>query len=177
MSRTLTGAMTTAVGAPVTLPGYLVKIDFAAAVRLSSRGDVSWSSSTWAAWDVRITGLGIDGAKSSQTGRLILGNTDYTIGAMALSEGVAGRPVNVWKFYTEAPAAGDPVLVFSGVADGMTCEPDSGTVTLDLQQSGGATLYCPRTYINRASGHSFVPAVGTLVHWNGETYRLEPEAV
>jgi hypothetical protein len=169
--------MTAAVGAAVTLPGYLVKIDFATPVRLSSRGDVSWTGWTWAAWDVRISGLGIDGAKSSQNGRLVLGNSDYTIGALVLSEGVAGRAVNIWKFYTETPALADPVLVFSGVADSATCEPNGGTVTLDLQQSGGITLYCPRTYINRASGHSFVPAAGTLVQWNGETYRLEPEAI
>jgi len=176
MSRTLTGAMTTAVAAPVTLPGYLVKVDFTSPLRLSSRGTLTWTGASWAAWFIRISGLGIDGQRSSQNGRLTLGNTDYTLGALILSEGIAGRAVNIWKFYGEAPADADAVLAFSGVADGMSCEPDSGTVTIDLQQSGGATLYCPRTYINRASGHNFAPAAGTLIQWNNETYRLEAEA-
>ena len=175
MARTLTGTVTTAVGAAVTRPGYLVQIDFTSPLRLSSRGDVSWNSLSWGAWDVRITGLAIDGAASAQDGSLVLGNTDYTVGALVLGEGIAGRAVNVWKIYGETPALTDPVLVFSGVADGAAINPDGGDVTIGLQQAGGVTLYCPRTYINRASGFSWIPADGTLIQWNGETFRLSRE--
>ena len=175
MARTLNGTVTTAVGAAVTLPGYLVAIDFATPVYLSSRGDLTWNSKSWVAWAVRIIGLAIDGAASAQDGTLILGNTDYTMGALVLAEGVAGRAVSVWKLYGETPALADPVLVFSGVADGATINPDGGDVTITLQQAGGVTLYCPRTYINRASGFSHIPADGTLIQWNGETFRLTAE--
>jgi len=175
MSRTLVGTTNSGVAAAVTEPGYLVQIDFSAPVRLSSRGDVSWSSNAWVAWDIRIGGLLSDGSVSAQNGSLQLGNTDYTIGALVLAEGVAGRAVNIWKFYGATPATGDPVLIFSGVADDATIEPDGGTVNIGLQQQGGMTLYCPRTYITRAAGFSFLPARGTLIQWNGETFKLEAE--
>lgn len=173
MTRALTSPTTAAVGADVTQPGYLVQIDFASPLRLSGRGAITWAGQSWAAWDVRIDGIGIDGAASAQNGSVTLGNADYTTGALVLGEGVSGRAVNIWKFYGEAPALGDPVLVFSGVGDDAIISPDGGVVRIGLQQSGGVTLFCPRTYITRESGRAFLPATGSIIQWNGETFRLE----
>ena len=176
MTRFLSPPTATGTSAPVTLPGYLVEIDFATPIYLSSRGNLTWNGQSWIAWDVRITGLGIDGAASSQNGNLTLGNTDYTIGALVLQQGAAGQVVKVWKFYGEAPAAADPVLVFAGVADAAAIDPDNGTVTMTLQQEGGITQFSPRTYITYASGFSHIPPSGTVIHWNGDTFTLTAEA-
>jgi hypothetical protein len=171
MARTLTAPVVTAVGNRVTLPGYLVRVDFAPPLYLSSRGPITWGGNDWAAWDIEVSGLSVDGASSAQTGSLRLGNTDYSIGALVLLQSVAGRGVSVWKYYGDAP--NDPLLIFAGVADDSTIDPDGGAVAIGLQQAGGATLFCPRTVISRAAGFSQLPPRGTIINWNGEKFRLE----
>jgi hypothetical protein len=175
MTRSLSTPTAAATAADVTLPGYLVEIDFATPVYLSSRNTLPWNGQTWVAWDIAVDQLGTDGTTASQTGSLTLGNTDYTLGAMVLGEGAAGRPVHVWKFYGTAPALADPVLMFYGVADQATIDPDRGTVSITLQQEGGITQFCPRTYINQASGFNHIPPSGTVIHWNGDTFTLTAE--
>lgn len=174
MSRTIGTNIATEVAAAVTRPGYLVEIMFTSPVRVSSRGAFAWDGRDWTAWDLAIAGLGVDGGASSLDGSVTLGNADYSIGALVLAEGVSGRAVKVWKFYGETPAADDPVLLFSGVGNNATINPTRGTVQITLQQSAGKTLYAPRTYIGRAAGFNHLPARGTLITWNGETFRLEP---
>lgn len=176
MTRTISAALTTAIGLDVVAPGYLVEIQFATPLRLSSRGTLSWSGNTWTAWDVRVQGLAADAGGSSASGSLLLGDADYTIAALALSEGVANRPVNVWKFYGDtAPATGDPVQVFAGVGDGVDLEPNRGMVTIRLVQTNARALFAPRFYITPEAGFTYLPAPGTVIDWDGERYVLESE--
>jgi hypothetical protein len=174
--RTLVGSTSSGVAAAVTLPGYLIQIAYATTLRLSTRGTLTWNSQTWTAADARVSGLAVDSSRSSLAGELVLGNTDLTYGAQVLSEGVAGRAVIVWAFYGAAPALADPVKVFEGVANEASIAED-GDVRISLQQASSTTLFCPRTYLTAASGFSFLPAVGQIVTWNGETVKLTPEGI
>jgi hypothetical protein len=174
--RTLSSPTASAVTAAVTLPGYLIEIAFGTALRLSTRGTLSWNSLTWTAADARLSGIAVDGASSSLNGELMIGNTDLAIGAQVLSEGVAGRSVSVWAYYGETPALADPVKVFEGVANEAAI-PESGPVRISLQQASSTTLFCPRTYLTAASGFSFLPAEGQIITWNGETVQLNAEGI
>lgn len=175
--RTLVGSTSSGVAAAVTLPGYFIQIAFATPLRISTRGTLTWNSLTWTAADASIAGLVADGGESTLDGSLFIGNTDLQIAYSVLSEGVAGRACVIWKFYGDtAPALGDPVKVFEGVCDGADI-PESGPVRITLQQSGGTTNFCPRTYLTAADGFSFLPTPGQIVTWNGETVRLDEEGI
>lgn len=177
MSRTLTAALLTELGNPVTTPAYFIEILFASPLRLSSRETLTWSGNSWLKWDVRVDGLSAEAASSTQDGRLVVGDADNTLAALVLAEGVADRTINVWKFYGSAPAAADPVQVFAGVGDTADLDPDAGSVTIRLALRGGTTLFSPRRYITRAEGFNFLPASGSLLTWNGETIRMTSEGI
>lgn len=172
--RTLSAATNTAVAGPVTAPGYFVEILFSSPLRISSRGTLAWSGNTWNAWDIRITGLAFDGTTSAQNGTLVLGNTDLSVGALILNQGIADRTINIWAFLGDAPATADPVQVFAGVGDVVSpINPDAGTVTVTLQQYAAGVLFCPRRYITNENGFSVLPPAGTLVPFNGETFQIQ----
>lgn len=174
-SRELTDRMMRNTSAVITEPGFLVEIDFDPPVCLSSRDTVSWNGAEWAPWHIRLAGLAFDGTASSQNGSLTLGNTDLSLSSAILLNGVSGRQIRIWAFYGADPDDADPVLIFSGIGDSAAIDPDSGMATITLQQEGGLTLYCPRTYINRASGHNYVPPVGTKITWGNEIFELKAE--
>lgn len=168
--RTLSANTQSEVSQPVTQPGYLVEIFFSVANRLSTRGDITWNGYTWVSSDVRITGLSWDGS-ADQKGTLQLGNTDNAFGSLVLNEGVADRAINIYQFYGAAPAAGDPVFVFSGVGDAAEIYPDKVSIT--LTSAASKTLASPRNFITKANGFNHLPAAGVHIPWNGEMYRLE----
>jgi hypothetical protein len=181
--RTLSGAMGTAVTAAVTLPGYLVQIGFSSPLRLSTRGTLTWNSLTWTAGDVRVSGIAVESSRAALNCELTISNADASIGglgstiaSLVLAQGIAGLACSVWAFYGEAPALGDPVLVFSGIGDEASI-PEDGPVRLSMTQTASTTLYCPRTYLTPADGFSFLPTAGQIVTWNGETVRLDPEGI
>jgi hypothetical protein len=175
--RTLVGSTSSGVAAAVTLPGYFIQIAFATPLRISTRGTLTWNSLTWTAGDAQVVGLATDGGESTLEGSLLIGNTDLEIAYLVLDEGVAGRACSIWQFYGDsAPALGDPVKVFEGVCDGADIL-ESGPVRITLQQSGGTTLFCPRTYLTAADGFSFLPTPGQIVTWNSETVHLNIEGI
>ena len=175
MTRTLSAPTTTAVGLDVVSPGYLVEINFATPLRLSTRGTLTWNSLTWTTWDFDVRGLAADSSGSTQGGSLTLWNGDYTISALVLGEGVANRAVNVYQFYGESPALADPVHIFAGVVDDAQLEPTNATVTLRLVQTNARALFAPRHYITPDSGFSYLPAAGTVISWDGQQYHLAEE--
>jgi len=176
MSRSLSTTLLTEIAGPVTTPAYFIEILFASPLHLCTRGPLAWNGTLWQDGDVQVDGLEHDGSKSSQTGALVIGNADLAIGALVLQEGVAERPINVWKFYGDAPEPEDAVQIFAGVGDDSAIDTEARTVTINLVLAGGRTLYAPRTYITRERGFSQLPAPGTLVPWNGENFRLEAGA-
>ena len=166
--QTLTPALLAELGLTVTRPGYLIELGYSTTLRLSTMGAVSWGGNVWAAADVRVSGVGQNGS-ASNSASLQLGNTDDGFGALILNEGASEIAAKIWVCY--AGATGDPVQVFDGVTDGA--EIDSNKVTLALMAQGNATLYSPRTFINKASGFNYLQPAGTKIYFGGETFILE----
>lgn len=168
--KELSNALITELGLTITRPGYLIQIGFTSyTYKLSTLGSITWNGDLWVESDVKISGIGQDGS-GAITGSITLGNTDGLFGAVVLTYGVSDVPIDIYAVYAGATAQGDPVKVFSGVADGA----DIGTrlVTLNLTSQGNNTLYSPRVFINKAAGFSHLMPRGTPIPANGENYIL-----
>lgn len=174
MKKTVTVQVQTEIAQPVTKPGYLVEIAFSTPLRLSSRGDINWNGGVFITWgfDVQID---VDATRSALAGSVVLNNTENALGTLVLLEGVADRQIKVWQIYGDAPGLYDVVPHFFGSCDEASIDPTNGRVSISVMQSGGVTLYAPRTYITREAGFNFLPAAGTIIPWGGEQYRLEGE--
>ena len=172
MSRTLSTATDAAVAATTTQPGYLVHIAWSTPSRLTSgRSPLNWNGYVWLATDIRVDGLKWDKA-GQQTGSLTLGNSEQQFSALALNEGVADVPVSIWAYDRSATAAGDPVLVFSGVGGKLAANDDRLTLELTTQRS--RALKCPRMRITAANGFNYLPVAGSSIRWGNERYVLRP---
>ena len=167
--RALTAALLTELGLSVTRPGYLVQIGYSTVLRLSTMGTISWAGQTWAAANVKVSGISQDG-NGAASGSLQLGNTDGAYGALVLTEGAADVPLTVWACYAGATASGDPVLLADCVADGAEIDAEKVTLTLAPQKNG--TLHSPRVFISKPTFNFLQPA-GTKIVAGGETFTLE----
>lgn len=169
--RPLAGSLMTQIDQTVTQPGYLVEIVFTAqTVRLSSRGTLAWGGETWLGYDIDVSGLSSDGSGEA-SGELRLGNTDNTLSALILGEGIANCPVRVFVFYGDAPAADDGVEMFSGIGDEAGVMADRVAIKLQSDALGLALL--PRGRITRAAGFNHLTQPGTVLVWNGVRIVLE----
>jgi hypothetical protein len=173
--RTLTPALQAEVDKHKTTPAFLVEILFDPPLHLSSRGDRSLLGSDWEEWDVGVSGIGQDSAAGAGgQASLKLGNTDLSISTVILSQGIAGRQVTIWQFYGSAPDSDDVMEVFRGIAGEASISGDRA-VAIALKREEQSVLFSPRNYITRKEGFSFLIAPGTIMNFNGEVYRLEPE--
>lgn len=169
--RTLTPATTSATDATVTQPLYLIEIGFSPALRLSTRGDVTWNSLSWSGGEaIDVSSLDADGS-GRQSGTVQIGNLDDYVGTLVLSQGVADRPVKIWKADGAALDVADPVLVFDGVAQGA--DVDTSRVSLSLAGSGTRSAFVPSRVIGAASGFNFLLPAGTKIKIGATTYTLE----
>lgn len=173
MSRTLTAPLLAALGVDVTAPGFLVELAFSSPVRFSTRGSVQWNGNPWPARGATISGLAYDIGSPQQGGTLRINDPDLAMSALVLLEGMVGRSVNVWKFYGEALADGDPVQIFAGAGDAVTISPSDRSIQVSLVQRGPTQLYAPRRFMTRANGFSILPVAGRIVAFNGVDFTLE----
>jgi len=174
MSRSLSTPTTNAAASTVTRPGYLVEIAFDSFVRLCSRATLYILGNEWVGWDVQVSGLASDVGKPAVSGSLTLGDADQSISALALAQGLAGRAVRVWRFFADAVADDDPVLVFDGVA-GAVSGGMSREISVQLVAREATVLYSPRRRMTEEVGFHALPAAGQVFSFNGEKYLLEPE--
>lgn len=170
--RTLTDNVAAEVDALATKPGYFVEISFSAPLRASTRGEMEWLGNVWVDAGLVVAGLSVDGTSSSASAGASFADDDETISALVLNEGVADRPVRVWCFYGDSPDDDDPVMLFDGVCDAASGDPEGGRVTITFAQ-GGSSHYSPRRRMTREQGFSFLPAKGTTIRWNGDRYKLD----
>lgn len=169
--RTLTDATTNAADAAVTQPLYLIEIGFTPPLRLSTRGDVTWNALAWSGGEKIVVGsLDADGS-GRQSGTIQIGNLDDYVGTLVLAQGVADRPVRVWKADGTALDVADPALVFDGVIQGA--DVDTSRVSLSLAGSGTRSAFAPRRVIGAASGFNFLLPAGTKIKIGATTYTLE----
>lgn len=169
--RTLSTSLSTKVSQTVTLPGYLVALEFESqTVRLSSRGDVTWGGYTWLSYSLEVLGLASDGA-GDVSGTLRIGNTDNTLSALILGEGIAGRPVTIYAFYGDAPASDEVEEVFAGQGDEAGV--NLASAEIKLISDSIARVLLPRGRITPATGFNHLTPPKTVLTWNGEKITLE----
>jgi hypothetical protein len=173
MARTLTSNLQAALAERVTTPGYFAEIAFATTLRLSTRGLQEWNGNSWIARGFTVSGFSSDIATPAQSGRIAITDSDGAVRTVILREGIAGRTVNLWKFYGDAPDDADPVQIFSGAGDAASFDSASGVTSINLVQRGSRELYAPRRFMTRANGFSVLPVAGRIVSFNGENFKLE----
>lgn len=106
MSRGLDASTTTALGAAVTQPYYLVSMGFSTPVYLSSRGAISWDTHSWvdASFEIQLD--------SEPTIRIF--NEATTLGVTVLSEGTSGRAIQIYYGDKDDSAHPNPYMLFDG---------------------------------------------------------------
>ena len=111
--RSVDTATSDAVALTKTKALVLVELGFDPVVRLCTRSTTIWGGNAWLYADLTVS--------DSEPPNLSIFNNAFGIGAIALTQGTAGRTVKVWQAYgTEdvvsgAPAGfGTPVMTFYG---------------------------------------------------------------
>jgi hypothetical protein len=169
--RSLSTALSAALGAPVQRPALLVEVNFSPVLRLSSGPAIpSWGGHAWQAAAVGIEGLRVEPFRVQ--GTLILDNTDGVIGQTCFSQGVQDRTIRIWGF--DAAATGTPDVVWLCDAQGSATRIDERDVRIALRHRCELTV-TPRAVVGPAAGINQRLAAGTVLRINGIDYRLERE--
>lgn len=165
--RTLSSTLITELGLTVTRPGYLVSVGFSTPQYYSTLGDVTWGGHTWTG-----TSLNVSGLKRSvgvaRTASLAFADSDLSIGAIVLNEGIADREIRIYAVY--AGAADDAVLEL--IAAGDACEITPKGVTLNVVGFSTHRVQMPRRYISADTGFNVLQPWGTPISINGQPYYL-----
>lgn len=177
MTRPISTEVSTGTVGPVTLPGFLVEIDFASAIfRASSRSAITWNGNVFVPFGMKVTGLGSDG-KSSSSGKIQFDDLDNALGTLILGETVGGANATVWMFYGDGSTLGatDPTIIFAGYASDATFDINNGTLTIAFIQANGQTMYLPRQYMTREAGFNHLPPLGMSIAWGNNQIVLQAE--
>jgi hypothetical protein len=166
--KTLSSALSSALGAPVQRPALLVEAAFATTQRWSSMSNVTWNSQSWTARDMRVEGLAVQALRVS--GTLVLGNADDAAGTLVLGEGVQDRLFRIWGYDAAATALADVVWLADAVGGSATVTPREVRIALRHRSEFVAA---PRTLVTPAAGFNTTMAAPTIVRINGIDYRLE----
>lgn len=165
--KTLSGALSTALGYPVTQPGWLVSIEWPVVSRLSSRGTVSYDGQTWTAAEVDVGSVTLAGLNVG--GALRLGNADGAFGALMLSYGVAGVPITIIGYDGAATASADFVPLVVCRAGEADIDVDRCSIALRGPLAG---RHSPRARIGQPTFTHLLPA-GSTLSINNQSYMVE----
>lgn len=150
MPRTVHATITTAIGRPVTEPGYLVHLGFPTAIRHSTRDTLSWNSYTWTG------GRGTSVTRVSASAATIeLQNADLSASSLVLNNALADIPCTIYQLYE-----GEATLVFTGFLDSATV---GNRVTLNAKAFATARRV-PNKYITHPT-FNWLIAPGTKLTW------------
>lgn len=178
MTRPISTEVSTGITGPLTLPGFLVEIDFPDAIfRASSRSAITWNGNVWVPFGMKVTGLGSDGTNASSSGQIQFDDLDNALGTLILGETVGGANASVWMFYGDGATLGasDPTVIFSGYASDATFDINNGTLTVAFVQANATTMYLPRQYITREAGFNHLPPLGQSIAWGNNVIVLQAE--
>jgi hypothetical protein len=164
--KSLSAALSAALGAPVQQPAVLVELAFSPVKRWSSHADLTWAGENWTKEDVTVESLQVEALALS--GVLRLGNGDGAMAALVLGQGVQDRAVRIWGYDAGATASGDVVWLADGVCAAAQIATDA--VRLSLRHPADYTQ-APRTFVSTAGFSPLLPA-GTVLKINGQTYTL-----
>lgn len=164
--RSLSSALSAALGAPVQRPAVLVEIGFSPVKRWSSFSTLDWAGQTWVKEDISLESLQVQAL--SLTGALRLGNGDGAAAALVLGQGVQDRPVRLYGYDAAATALGDVVWLADAVCAGAQVALDA--VLIELRHPAEYTL-APRTFVDDA-GFAPLLAAGTVLKINGQSWSI-----
>lgn len=165
--KTLSGPHTTALGAAVTKPAWLVQIDFATPLRMSSLGTISWSGQTWTAAGVSVEGLMVEAFRVQ--GSVVIQNLDGVIGNTILTDGIQDRNVTIYSYDGGATAAADVQWMASAVCAGATVGVEQARINLRHVFEFVAS---PRTYANALGGFTYMMKPDTVIRVDGVDYKF-----
>lgn len=181
MSRTVSAALSTQLGNPVTSVGYLVEIVSSGKTRRwSNIGQVTWNSLTWYDVDFSIEGLNFD-VEVELTAVLKIQNiavlADEIVRASELFLDDADKlydvPVTIYQFEREALAVADvPKIAVMAINDAAM---EDELVAVSLVEKKSNAMFAPRRRINAAHGMEFALPPGSQILWEQEILILEPE--
>jgi len=166
--KSLSGALSAALNAPVQQPAILVQAGFSTVRRWSSFSTVTWNGQTWTLEDMAVQDLQIDALRVR--GTLVLGNADDAAAALVLAESPADVPITIWGYDAAATALSDVVHLCDAVGAGVSI--DERRVSIGLR-SPSEFLMSPRTFVGPAAGFNTLLPAGTVLKINGADYRLE----
>lgn len=167
MTRSVSAPMLAAAGAGGSRPVYFIEIVWATfSSKLSTYGNLSWNGATWSGESVELgefDELGVPGS-------IALIDPSHAYRTLTLTDGARDRPVNIWLADAGALAAGDPVALFSGYADG--CEISPQRITIHLDRSQASRQFSPRERIGPAIGVNFTAPPGVVIAWRNNIITL-----
>ena len=166
--RSLSTALSTALGAPVQQPAFLVEVGFASPRRWSSFATVTWNGFAWTREDVAIDGLQVDAL--SVRGTLRVGNADDAIGALVLAEDIADKTIKVWGYDAAATALADVVMLCDAVGAAATIDEQRVQISL---RAACEFMLAPRTFVGPATGFNGLLPAGATLKINGLDFKLE----
>jgi hypothetical protein len=187
--RILSTSITTAIGASVTAPGYLVQIDATdGTLRYCTRGTVDYQGSAWIG--------GADVESQGAEWSVGLPNHESAASALALSDDLNQARVRIW-YWVEGggnvaalvddashallidgthgliiESDADAVLLFDGSVNAAS-EIGLARVRFSLSAGGLGSRYQPSDVIAPPTFNHLIQP-GTRVVWGENTYHLEP---
>lgn len=167
--KSLTAALSAALGAPVQKPAILVQAHFTVVQRWSSHGTVSWNGQTWTARPLALRNLLVQPLRV--IGQLLLDNADDLAGTLALSQGVQDRRIVLYGFDAAALTdVADAVWLADAVGGACTVGPKQVQITL---RHRAEFVQSPRTYVGPQAGFTQLLPANTVLRINGIDMRLE----
>jgi hypothetical protein len=168
--RTLNGALTTAYGAAVQKPAWLVELTLTQTYRYCSHAQVTWNSQTWLQMDVDVSGLQV--GAMSVTGSLVFGNADDAFGALALNEGFVDKRIRIWGYDASiaSPTVDTPVLLCDAVGGAVDIGADRVRVAL---RDSTEYLIAPRAIVAPEFGFTKLLQSGSTLTINGITFTIQ----
>ena len=153
--RTLSSKTATAIAQPVTAPRYLVELGFSSTLRYSSRETLTWNSLSWVSAGILVDSIAPDSAS------ITLGNSDNSISAIVLGEGVRDKSIKIWALDGASPyAVDDAVLLFDGVMSSVLSVAQRVSIACSARQF--ASTNSPRHRI-APPVCNHLPPVGTQI--------------
>jgi len=173
VSRTLSTPLNTAAGQPVTQPGYLIELylPISGVARITTFGDVTWNGYSWVSTNVKVNGIGRNGAVTTNAS-LLFPNTDNAWSSIAFGvDDLRDARVVIYSAYADALAnEADVICEFDGVGDEpMMANPPA--LTLKLAAAKSAVSRSPRRRISAPLFNALQP-LGTQVTIGNTIYVL-----
>lgn len=167
--KTLSAALTTALGAPVQQPGIFVQAAFSTVQRWSSRSTTTWNSQTWNA----MPGMSVDSLQVDflrVEGSLVFTNLDDVLGALLGNEGASDRAITIWGYDAAATATADVVWLCDAI--GSSCQWDERSARIQLKHRTEGVPGLRVRAVPGTNGITTMLPAGAVVRINGIDYEL-----